>query len=165
MQRPNLTLPDIINDVTKDFTKILNTDEENVENESEIKTSDYFSETDFTNFQKSKRISNATHFTILSLNIANVLSKLSSLKTMIHTISNESNHPSLISVTETHLNENRCQGYSQSELKNLLPGYKFFHKDRKNKKGGGVGIFINNKMADIFEISMIKIFHIASKRA
>ena len=148
MQRPNLTLPDIINDVTKDFTKILKTDEENVENESEIKTSDYFSETDFTNFQKSKRISNATHFTTLSLNIANVLSKLSSLKTMIHTISNESNHPSLISVTETHLNENRCQGYSQSELKNLLPGYKFFHKDRKNKKGGGVGIFINDKMAD-----------------
>ena len=98
MQRPNLTLPDIINDVTKDFTKILNTDEENVENESEIKTSDYFSETDFTKFQKSKRISDATHFTILSLNIANVLSKLSSLKTMINTISNESNHPSLISV-------------------------------------------------------------------
>ena len=57
-----------------------------------------------------------THLKILSLNIANLLTKLSSLKILIHNISNESNMPSIIALTETHLSESRRHGFSENEL-------------------------------------------------
>ena len=55
---------------------------------------------------------------------------------MLQNISNESNRPNIIALTETHLNGARNQGYSEPEIKNILPGYKFFHKDRKNRLKG-----------------------------
>ena len=146
MQTPNLTIPDIIDDLTKDFTNIFSTHDENDEPEIEIKPSGYFSESDFNDLIKTKKISEKTHATIFSLNIANVLSKLSSLKLMINNTSNESYHPCLIALTETHLHESQNHGYSQSELQDILPGYKFHFKNRKTKKGGGVGIFVTNKL-------------------
>ena len=93
MQTPNLTIPDIIDDLTKDFTNIFSTQEENDEPEIEIKSSGYFSESDFNDLIKTKKISEKTHATIFSLNIANILSKLSSLKLMINQISNEPTTP------------------------------------------------------------------------
>ena len=57
MQTPNLTIPDIIDDLTKDFTNIFSTQEENDEPEIEIKSSGYFSESDFNDLIKTKKIS------------------------------------------------------------------------------------------------------------
>ena len=82
------------------------------------------------------------------MNVANVLSKLSSLKRLLSNISNESNKPNFICVSETHLSESKDQGYTSEEITNLLPGYKFFHYDRQTKKGGGVGIFVQDNLAE-----------------
>ena len=57
MQTSNLTIPDIIDDLTKDFTNIFSTQEENDELETEIKSSGYFSESDFNDLIKTKKIS------------------------------------------------------------------------------------------------------------
>ena len=160
MQRTNLTIPDVIDDDTKDLTKIFNAQEDNDDHYVEVKSSAYFTETDFTVFLKSKKISNDTHLSILSLNIANLLSKLNSLKIMVQNISNESINPNIIALTETHLNELRCQGYSQSELRDLLPGYRFFHNDRKNKRGGGVGIFVMDGLAGNAKIEKEECFFV-----
>ena len=73
---------------------------------------------------------------------------------MIQNISNTSNKPNIISITETHLSEARSQGYSKTELRDLLPGYKFFHQSRKNKRGGGVGIFIADELIGKAEVIM-----------
>ena len=158
MQSTNLTIPDVLEDLTKDLTKIYTTHEYDDELEIEVKSSAYFTETDFTDSLKSKKISDNTHLTIISLNVANLLSKLNSLKTMVQNVSTESNKPSLIALTETHLNELRCQGYSQSELEHLLPGYRFFHNDRKNKRGGGVGIFVFDGLANNAKIEKNECF-------
>ena len=83
---------------------------------------------------------------LLSLNIANLLSKLSSLKILIDNIFNESNMPSIIALTETHLSDSRRQGFSVNELMNLIPGYKFYHEDRKTRRGGGIGIFVSEEL-------------------
>ena len=29
-------------------------------------------------------------------------------------------------------------------MKNIIPGYNFYHKGRESKKGGGVGIFVSD---------------------
>ena len=147
MQPQSLTIDEIINDVSKDLSNLLtSTDNGDDENGINVTTSSYLTETEFTNLTKQKKVSNNTHVTILALNIANLLSKLNSLKILIDNISSESNVPSIIALTETHLSKSRSQGYTQTDLQNLLQGYEFFHNDRTSKKGGGVGIFVSGKM-------------------
>ena len=152
MQNNTVTISDILNDISKDLKNIYSITSDNSDNNDEIQTElgncHYFTETELNNFLIQKRISDSSHLKLLSLNIANLLSKLKSLKLLLQNISNESNQPNIVTISETHLNESKNYGYSNTELKNLLPGYQFFHKDRKNKKGGGVGIFIENKLAD-----------------
>ena len=100
----------------------------------------------------------------------NILSKLRSFKIFIQNLSNESNKPIIIAITETHLHNNQNHGYSENELQNLLPGYKFFNTNRKKKKGGGVGIFVDTRFAtdakvesnalfidEIFEVMTLRI--------
>ena len=81
---------DIENDETKNFNSIYQTNDPDNQDPSNInfKDSKYFSETDYLNFLKSNKISNENHLKILSLNIANLLSKLSNLKLMIQNIRN-----------------------------------------------------------------------------
>ena len=152
MQNHSITIEDVLNDHSKDLNEIYGAtflpDNDNAEIETQPKDSHYYNETELTDLLKQKKISDSTHLKILSLNIANLLSKLSSLKIMLQNISNESNRPNIIALTETHLNGARNQGYSESELKTILPGYKFFHKDRKNRLKGGVGVFVENRFAD-----------------
>ena len=141
MQNHCITIEDVLNDHSKDLNEIYGAtlapdDDDNVEIQTQLKDSHYYSETELTNLLKQKKISDNTHLKILSLNIANLLSKFSSLKIMLQNISNESNRPNIIALTETHLNGARNQGYSEPEIKNILPGYKFFHKDRKNRLKG-----------------------------
>ena len=66
-----------------------------------LKQSPYLTETELIDFFKTKKISDETHIKLLSLNIANLLSKLSSLKILIQNISTESNKPNLIALTPT----------------------------------------------------------------
>ena len=155
-----LSILDVLKDPKKDLSKISGSLEpdENYFN-SELQDSHYFSEEEFLNFLTTNKISNQSHLKIISLNIANLLAKLSSLKVFLQNISNESNKPSIIAVTETHLNESKNHGYNRLELQNLLPGYKFFHEDRKNKRGGGVGIFIEDGLSDNAQLVSNNLFH------
>ena len=97
----------------------------------------YFSETEFTSFLTTEKISDHCHLKILSLNIANLLSKLNHFKILIGNLCNNSNKPNIIAVTETHLNDNLNHGSTTDELQYVLPGYKFFHRNRQSRRGGG----------------------------
>ena len=98
------------------------------------------------------KITNNHHLTIIRINIANLLSKLSSLKVFLANISNPDNRPNIISVVETHISQDGKSGYDDEELSNILPGYKFFYAGRRKKKGGGVGIFVESGLANGTEV-------------
>jgi len=173
-------ISDILNDPSKDFSNIYTKNDDNDDEQSDfipLKDSQYYIEDDFLGLLNSKNYSNKNSLKIVTLNIANLLSKLSGLKTLINRISNEENRPNLIVITETHLKHEGRQGYDENELVNLLPGYKFFHCDRKRKKGGGVGFFIENELAlraevetegyfveEVFEGMIIKIPKIIARQ-
>ena len=156
----NQDLNDVINDDTKNLNSVYQTDDNDDQDTSStsFKETMYYSETEYMNFLKTKKISDENHLKILSLNIANLLSKLSNLKLMLQNISNTANVPNIIAVCETHLNDSQNHGYTQDELKNLIPGYKFFYKNRVNKKGGGVGIFLENKLANTARVASEDLF-------
>ena len=136
---------DIVDDVTKDLNNIYQIDDDDSVNEIHTSFSDslYYTEAEFLDFLKRQKVSDNCGLKILTLNIANILSKLSSFKIFIQNLSNQSNKPNIIAITETHLNDKQNHGYTEDELRNLIPGYKFFHKNRQNRKGGGVGIPID----------------------
>ena len=89
MQNHSITIEDVLNDHSKDFNEIYSAtlepdnDSNNVEIQTQLRDSHYYSETELTDLLKQKKISDSTHLKILSLNIANLLSKLSSLKIML----------------------------------------------------------------------------------
>ena len=142
---------DVINDETKNFISVYQTNDTDNLDSSDVnfKETRYFSETEYMNFLKTHKISNENFLKILSLNIANLLSKLSNFKIMLQNLSNESNKPNIITICETHLTDCQNHGYTPDELRNLIPGYKFYYQNRKNKKGGGIGIFLEDKLADM----------------
>ena len=79
----------------------------------------YYTEEEYTSLLTDKNMDNKRNLKIISLNIANLLSKLSGLKTLLNNISDSKNKPNIIVVTETHIPENHNLG--ENELKNLLP--------------------------------------------
>ena len=107
MQDNTVTVSDILNDDSKCLKNIFisdtNTDDDNNDLEIDMGNCFYFTETEFSNYLTINKISDQSHLKLLSLNIANVISKLRSLKMMIQNLSNASNRPNIITVTETHL--------------------------------------------------------------
>ena len=156
-------IEDVINDSTKNLNNIYNFEEDNSDTEIEITTSfsdsQYFSETEYMTFLNSKKTTDSSHLKVVSLNIANVISKLNSFKVFVNSLSNASNMPNIIAVTETHLNDRQNHGYTKDDLMGLLPGYKFFHSNRTNKKGGGVGIFVDERIASTVKVETHDFFH------
>ena len=116
---------DILDDITKDLNNIYQIDEDDTVNEIHTSFSDslYYTEARFLDFLKCQKVSDNCGLKILTLNIANILSKLSSFKLFIQNLSNESNKPNIIAITETHLNDNQNHGYTEDDLRNLIPGY------------------------------------------
>ena len=140
-----LDFDDVLDDATKDLNNIFQIEEDEMVNEinTTFTDSQYYTETEFIDFLISEKISDNCGLKVLSLNIANILSKLSDFKIFIQNLSNESNKPNIIAITETHLNSKQNHGYTDNELTNLIPGYRFYYKNRQSKKGGGVGILID----------------------
>ena len=159
MQTPDLTISDVMNDDAKNLKNIYNRTLLNADDCDEHLTAlgncQYYTESEYISLLHQKKISDCSSFTFISLNIANILSKLSSLKTFVDNISIASTKPSVICVTETHLTESRNQGYSQSDHHNLLPGYNFYHNDRKNMKGGGVGVFVSEELSESASVESV----------
>ena len=79
---------DVINDETKNFISVYQTNDTDNLDSSDVnfKETLYFSETEFMNFLKTQKISNENYLKILSLNIANLLSKLSNFKIMLQNL-------------------------------------------------------------------------------
>ena len=147
------SISDILSDESKNFNHVYRNDridQNDTENDDiavSLKDSPYFSESEFVDFFNSKQISDDNRIQILCLNIANLLSKLSNFKIFLQNISNASYRPGLVALTETHLTDNLNHGYSQKDLANILPGYQLYFKNRKTRRGGGVGVFVREDLA------------------
>ena len=151
MQNETLNVTDILNDPRKHFPNIFDIND-GQETEIELGDCSYYTETELREFYDTKGIKDSSNLKIISLNIANILSKLNNFKIFINNISTKENKPGIIFITETHLNPSLNHGYGEGELKNILPGYKFYHEDRRNRKGGGTGVFIMDELVGKVEI-------------
>lgn len=95
-------------------------------------SSPYYSIINFLNMINNNDLNSNNFLSILHINSRSLLNKLSDLLLLNNAIGNYFN---VIVISETWLND---------ESVNLidLPGYNFLFKNRSNKKGGGVGIFL-----------------------
>ncbi len=125
-----LTISDVLSDEEKNLCNIYKFEDD--DESTALKDSLYYTETEFNDFMKEKKYCDNSNLTILSLNIANLVSKLNSFKTFINNISTVK-QPDVMVVVETHIKEAPI-GYSEAELKNILPGYSFFHRGRSTKQ-------------------------------
>ena len=93
------TINSVLKDSAKDFNQVYSTvnynDNDN-EDPTNFNDSGYYTESEYLNCLISQKISDAKTLKIISLNIANLLSKLKNLKIFLNNISNESNKPSII---------------------------------------------------------------------
>ena len=143
MTDDELTTSDVLTDNTKNLCEIYDKDQE--ADTTPLQDNDYYTETGFTDFMESKNYEDSNHLKIFSLNIANLLSKLNSLKTFLNNLSSKGHKLDIIVISETHILENDGR-ISAQELSNIVPGYVFYHQGRITKKGGGVGILVNKDM-------------------
>ena len=150
-----LTVPDVYADISKNLCNILASPGE--EDEAlNLCDSLYHTESDFVDFINSNSVCNESNLTIVSVNIANLLSKLHSFKIFLNNISTAKNKPDVVVVVETHLSNSINSGLSYHELVNIIPGYNFYHRARETKKGGGVGVFVSNSLnceAEVLELA------------
>ena len=82
--------------------------------------------------------SDKNNLTVLQLNIRGILNKQDKLKTLLNDIKNDS-RVDVAMLVETWLNKN-----NDKRLK--IPGYQFFGFHRKQKRGGSVGILVNQEL-------------------
>ena len=103
MIEDELAISDVIADDLKNFCNIYsNADDEDEAGNIVLNDSLYYTETEFLELSNSRKFSNKQNLTIISINIANLLTKLRSLKLFIHNASTPENTPDIIIVVETH---------------------------------------------------------------
>ena len=160
MSNDELSTQDVLTDATKNLCTLYQHEDEDDENNNvSLNDNRYFTETEFIKFCKNTNIPDSTNLTILSFNIANLLSKLNSLKRFVTNISTSGKKPDIIVLVETHIADTTNHGLDDRALANIVTGYRFFHKGRKNKRGGGVGILVSDDIK-----SEAKICDIVSKK-
>ena len=142
----DLTVPDVFDDNSKNLCNLLISTDDDDEDPPNLCDSLYYTETDFTDCITAENITNENNLTIIALNVANLLSKLKFFKLFITNITTSNNKPDIIIVVETHITESTNAGYTPEELKTIIPGYDFYHRGRVSKKGGGVGVFVSDKL-------------------
>ena len=146
MSDDELTISDVLTDKTKNLRDIYDGGQEADDYEADpiiIEDNEYYTETDFSNFMES--INSNNHIKIISINIANLLSKLCSLKIFLSNLTSKGHKPDIIVIVETHITD--CDNrLTSQELRNILPGYLFYHKGRRTKRGGGVGILVSKDL-------------------
>ena len=156
----HLTTTDVLLDTQKNLCNLLNTDndtDDDITDSMVLEENLYYTETDFVDFLETGHYSDGNNLTIVSLNIANLLSKLNSLKIFLNSL--KGNRPDIIVVVETHISHSNHSGHTKETLRDLLHGYTFFHEGRRVKRGGGVGVFVSNSIN-----SEPRVCDIASKR-
>ena len=155
MTNDDICISDITNNERTNFNNLFananNTNDDNDEFDHGVQDSLYFTEEEYTSLLSKHKMNDTKNLKIISMNIANLFSKLSGLKSLVVNLSNTSNKPNIIVITETHIPENHDLG--DAELKNILPGYKLYHKGR-NRKGEGIGIFVDNNICENSELDI-----------
>ena len=92
MTEDELTIPDVLADDHKNFCNVLTDD--NNENEASsciIQDNLYYTESELVEMMRNRDVRNSQNLTILSINIANLLTKLRSLRLFISNISTPDN--------------------------------------------------------------------------
>ena len=162
MNNDDLTVTDVLADHSKNFSAIYQSIDEEDEDSFDTVTlhdNEYYTESEFLNITTDNNLDKENHLTILSLNIANLLSKLTSLKRFLNHIASHGKKPDVVCLVETHINDSTNAGYDKT-LSNIIPGYDFFHQGRKSKKGGGVGILVSKDLqgeAALYQFSKRKV--------
>ena len=149
MSNDELTTSDVLLDDTKNLCNIYQSNNSANDDDSDLTVLHdnlYYTETEFLKLVLEQGYSTSNYITVLSINIANLFSKLGSLKNFLANISTSGNKPDIVSLVETHISDCINAGYDHAALTNIIPGYKFFHKGRSVKKGGGVGILVSNDL-------------------
>ena len=109
-----LTVPDVYADASKNLCNlIVSADDEEA---PYLFDSLYYTESDFVDFINSNNVHNESNLTIISLNIANLLSKLNSLKLFLDGISTAKNKPDVVVVVETHLSSETSSALTSLKL-------------------------------------------------
>ena len=163
MSNEELTIADVLADQTKDFRTVFHENEHDDEDEPEsvsLHDNQYYTDTEFNELITNSSFTDLNHVIILSINIANLFSKLSSLNRFLTHVSVSGKKPDIVCLVETHISHEQNAGYDKLALSNIVPGYKFFHKGRSSRKGGGVGILVSDDIqceADICEASQRKV--------
>ena len=91
------------NNDSTNFNNIYANDEndENNEFDNGVQDSLYYSEEEYTLLLSEHKMNDTKNLKIISMNIANLFSKLSGLKSLIANLSNNSNKPNIIVITDT----------------------------------------------------------------
>ena len=122
-----LTTLDVLTDATKNFCNIYETDDYDDENPLTLTDSIYYTETELTELINAKCYNNKENLTIISLNIANLLSKFTLFKSFLNNIKTYDNEADVIIVVETHISKPETFGFTAKELKNILPEYWYWY--------------------------------------
>jgi hypothetical protein len=135
MTQNELTIEDILEDDSKNFLKVFDTSSDSDDDEDNDRNtlcdSNYHTPTDFRDMITAKNINNDENLTIISINIANIMTKLDHFKIFIKDLNTKRNKIDIIALTKTHLTETKINTYTKGELENLLEGYVFICKGRK----------------------------------
>ena len=104
MTENELAISDVIADDQKNFCNVY-TDANDEDEGHNLTLSDslYYTGTEFIDLINSRNFSDRQNLTIVAINIANLLTKLRSLKLFLHNITTPENTPDIIVVVETHL--------------------------------------------------------------
>ena len=162
MNNDDLSVSDVLADHSKNFCSIYQSVDEEDDNSYDTVTlhdNEYYTESEFLSITTDNNLDKENHLTILSLNIANLFSKLTSLKRFLNYTASQGKKPDIVCLVETHIHDSVNAGYDKT-LSNIIPGYEFFHHGRKSKKGGGVGILVSKDLqgeAALYQFSKRKV--------
>ena len=148
MTDDELTTTDVLTDPTKNLCNLYQNNQDLDDHEADIialHDNEYYTESEFIDFLETRNYTDKNHITVLSINIANLISKLQSLKNFLSHLAFKGNRPDVIVIVESHIPEDEA-GHSKEELANIVPGYMFFHRGRRVKKGGGVGVLVSKDL-------------------
>ena len=139
MTENDLTTTEILSDPNKNLCNLFVSNNDNRNDEDydpmTLQGNLYYTETEFIEFLDTGNYHKEHNLIIVSLNIANLISKLSSLRQLLSNLGE--NKPDVIIVVETHISDLNDGGHNRESLKSLLTGYTFFHEGRRGKRGEG----------------------------
>ena len=99
----DLSVSDVLADDNKDFFKVYVDSDNDDDIGLPLLDSLYYTETEYVDLINQENYSDVNNLSIISLNVANLLSKLNSLKLFLNNISTKGKRPDIIVVVETHI--------------------------------------------------------------